>query len=758
MSPARVWGRLVPAACLILLWQAPAYAQDVASPTTPVPAVASTVAAPLQRLPTVHVMATSIEGFRRPPPHAYGITAQVLEQQPATNFPDLLAEHLPGITLTHEQGNPLQPTLRFNGFSASPLLGTPQGLSVFLDGVRVNEPFGDTVNWDLVPTEALRSLHLVPITDPVFGLNTLGGAIIMRTQNGWSAPGGHVGVEFGSFGTTREQARYGTHHGLWSYLLAAQNLYERGVAPFSASRNRNLFGKITRQTGGNHFDFSYTFAQSKLAGAQTLPRAWINTPRAIYTAPDIIRNALNFFNLGDAQVLNPHWQVAVRLYLRNSNQTGFNSNVNGDYDGRPPTLTNPVANNVVNGLHQQSHGLNLALHHDSVVFGLPNHASVGLSVDYDRIDYTQIQQAATFTPQRYTLGIGPFNQAPANLRVLNRYRGIYFTDRLRLTPWLELSAGGRYQRTHINMTDRLGGALGGRHNYLRFVPSMGLDLHPSPRASYYLRYAAGLRVPMPVELTCASPNAPCTLPNALVADPNLQPVIARTVQTGGVWHMGWLRVHAEYTRTRLRHAIQYISLANMTQGFFTNIPREQFRTLTLDLHTGRGRWLWTLSLSHTLATYQSTFLELSPSNSSAGAHGNILVRAGDHLPNIPEWDIKLLGQIQFTRHLWIHASLLAYSARYAQGDANNQDRHGQVPGYAVVNLGVRYQLGSHWHLNLSIHNLFNRVYTDFGQLGVNEFTAPNRGFNTNPTTWSNTQFVAPGAPRGLWLGVSYAWL
>lgn len=52
---------------------------------------------------------------------------------------------LAGVVANPAQNNPWQPDIAFRGFTASPLMGAPQGLSVFLDGVRVNEAFGDTV-------------------------------------------------------------------------------------------------------------------------------------------------------------------------------------------------------------------------------------------------------------------------------------------------------------------------------------------------------------------------------------------------------------------------------------------------------------------------------------------------------------------------------------------------------------------------------------------------------------------------------------
>ena len=765
--PALVRLRMLPV--VLLLGQA-CHAQSTdpgvlpqSAPTGAATAAASTAAPPVAQaaqaaqVAKVVVVASGTEGFRPVPRHSYRLDGEGLRADPASNLPQALARALPGITLTHEQGNPLQPSLHFNGFAASPLLGTPQGLSVFQDGVRINEAFGDVVNWDLIPTAAIASMQLVPITDPVFGLNSLGGAIILRTEDGRSAPGGSVELGTGSLGKRVERARYGGHRGDWSYFLAGQNSHDDGVNDYSGGNDRVLFGKLRRQSADSDFDLGYTFARSRLAGAQTLPAEWMSTPGSIYTAPDIVSNRLNFVNLGATQALAAQWQLAWRLSLRNSEQNGFNSNVNSNYAGGPPSPIDPVADNVASSLQQQSRSANLALHHDGRWLGRANDISLGLSLDRQRVDYTQAQQAAGFTPERLSLGLGPFAQAPVDLGVSSRDDGIYFTDRVTLSPWLEALAGGRYESTHIDMSDRLGGALGGVHRYRRFNPSAGVDLHPSNRSSYYLRYAEGMRVPMPVELSCASPAAPCSLPNVLVADPELAPVIARSEQLGGFWHFVGMHLHLEYTRTRLADAIQFISLAGMTQGYFTNIPREDFRSLSLDLGGELQRWRWSLALSHTLATYQSDFLEPSPVNSSADASGNIRVRAGDRLPDIPLLNLKLRLRYRLTDRVQLGSSALAFASRYAQGNENNQDRRGRVPGAAIFGLRLEYRPAPHWHLKLSVDNLFDRVYTDFGQLGINEFTGTQRSFSSNPALWQPTCFLAPGAPRSLWLAVGYAW-
>ncbi|MDO1767582.1 Plug domain-containing protein, partial [Escherichia coli] len=76
------------------------------------------------------------------------VSAKDIEAQHPNTITGYLEQNVTGVTLNSSQGNPYQPDVNYRGFTASPLLGTPQGLSVFQDGVRINEPFGDVVNWD----------------------------------------------------------------------------------------------------------------------------------------------------------------------------------------------------------------------------------------------------------------------------------------------------------------------------------------------------------------------------------------------------------------------------------------------------------------------------------------------------------------------------------------------------------------------------------------------------------------------------------
>src|SRR5262249_34677682 len=116
------------------------------------------------------------------------------------NLVERLDESVGSVSVHAAQGNPYQLDVAFRGFNASPLLGAPQGVAVSQDGGRINEPFGDVVNWDLVPLTAIADMQLMPDSNPVYGLNTLGGALALQTKRGRDYPGTSAELGGGSFG------------------------------------------------------------------------------------------------------------------------------------------------------------------------------------------------------------------------------------------------------------------------------------------------------------------------------------------------------------------------------------------------------------------------------------------------------------------------------------------------------------------------------------------------------------------------------
>ncbi|WP_181522897.1 TonB-dependent receptor plug domain-containing protein, partial [Pseudomonas aeruginosa] len=146
-------------------------------------------------------------------------TSGDLERAQTSSIAEYMNRNMTGVSINAAQNNPLQPNVQFRGFTASPLLGGSEGISVYLDGVRVNEVFGDSVNWDLIPEEMISSLSMVSGANPVYGLNTLGGAIEIRSKNGFTDPGLHAETSGGSFGRSESTIQGGANNGTWGYYL-----------------------------------------------------------------------------------------------------------------------------------------------------------------------------------------------------------------------------------------------------------------------------------------------------------------------------------------------------------------------------------------------------------------------------------------------------------------------------------------------------------------------------------------------------------
>src|SRR4051812_36662195 len=210
-------------------------------------------------LPKVEVIGTTpMPGIGTPlkdvPANVQVYTSREMGRQRQGNLAEFLEHNPTSITVNAAQGNPYQTDISFRGFTASPLVGVPQGLSVFQDGVRINEPFGDVVNWDLLVPSAIASIQIIPGSNPLFGLNTHGGALAIYTKSGSEYPGGSVELSGGSFGRRTFQVEQGGASGPWDYYLTGNLSRDRGWAAHNPSRVAQFFGKVGYQTEREDLD------------------------------------------------------------------------------------------------------------------------------------------------------------------------------------------------------------------------------------------------------------------------------------------------------------------------------------------------------------------------------------------------------------------------------------------------------------------------------------------------------------------------
>src|SRR5262245_2043338 len=520
------------------------------------------------KAPPVEVVApTPLPGLGVPrdkvPANVQSGDAQDLRNPGTMTLPDLMERTFDSVNINQSQGNPYQPDINFRGFTGSPLLGTPPGLSVFQDGVRINSPFGDTVNWDLIPNSAISTITLIPGSNPVFGLNTLGGSLAVTSKNGFDFPGFVAQGYAGSFRRAAGELEYGGSHDRVGYYVTGNAFYERGWRDYTSSHINQGFGKLSYRDAATNVDFSFTGANNTLNGAQAIPLSFLEQNRSqAYTFPDTFKNELTAFTLNGRHSLSDRSLRQWNLNYRNLPQQNFSTNVNDNFD---PTLPadpgNTEGQNVQIQANTQGWGFALQYSYLANLGALPNQLTIGASLDAGRTNFTQSDQEANFASDRSNIPVGSF-VTETQARTTNKYWGLYFTDTLSPAPWLDLTLAGRYNWAQVNIRDESGTnpALDGNNRFSRFNPAVGATFRPIPAFTAYLSYNEGMRVPTPVALTCPDPPAPCSLPTAFLGHPPLDPVIAKTWEAGVRGQLApGIRWHATAYQTALDNDILFVS-------------------------------------------------------------------------------------------------------------------------------------------------------------------------------------------------------
>ena len=712
-------------------------------------------------MPTVEIVGTTpLPGIGTPmrdvPANVQIYTSEDLAGQGQTNVTDYLEQNPTGIASNAAQGNPFQPDINFRGLSASPLLGTPQGVSMFQDGVRINEPFGDVVNWDLIPQSAIASIQLIPGSNPAFGLNTLGGAAAVYTKSGAQYPGGHVELSGGSFGRKSAELEWGGSRDVLDYFLTGNFHDDEGWAEHNSSKVRQYFGKVGWQNETSDLDLSFTGADNTLQGTQTIPMSFMDDIRQAYTFPDENQNKLAFLTAKGSHFATDDVLIGGNLYFRQSRNRNVSSNVNDDFEEDGIQATNDSSD-----IDQEGYGGGLQL----VLMGQPrgrkNQLTLGATGDVADSRFTQHSQDAVFTAERDTIGIDDFEiETDADTRT--EYYGAFIAETFNLNEQWTFTASGRYNHARVRIEDRTGEAplLNGEHTFARFNPAAGVNFNPSPNLTAYASYNEGVRAPTAIELTCADPEAPCKLPNDFLADPPLDEVISKTAELGARGQLGdtWRWSAAAY-RTVLDNDIAFISAGAgaSNAGFFANVGTTRRQGVEIALQARLKPVSFAVRYTFLDATFQSAFAESSPANSSADEDGVIEVMPGNHLPANPRHVLKLRVDWTVTPRFFLGANVLGSAGVYARGDENNRDVNGQIPGYAVVNLDGRFRATKRLEIFARVNNLFDRRYFNFGVVGENFFTGPDQTFGPaagfEPAA---EQFRGPGVPFGAWLGVRYS--
>ncbi|NMF99268.1 TonB-dependent receptor [Aromatoleum toluolicum] len=739
---------------------------------------ATTVAAAetVELAPVEVVGTTPLPGIGLPkeqiPANVQTLSSEQLRKAGGVSLAEDLQRSLPSVNVNEIQGNPYQADVNYRGFSASPLLGTPQGLSVFLDGVRVNEPFGDVVNWDLIPQAAIASMTLVPGSNPLYGLNTLGGALAIQTKRGDTHPGGAMELYGGSFNRRGGSVEHGGKRDELSWFVAAEGMKEDGWRDRSPSEVGQLFGKLAWTKGETDLALTLGHASTDLIGNGLVPESMERQRReAIFTHPDQTKNQSTLLALSGSHWLNDNDQISGTIYTRRTRTRTLNGDGNDEYkdefeewaDAGFPAGEGPESG-VLNRTRTDQNAAGLALQWSRIAGA--HQFAVGVSHDRSRAGFRQSEQGGELTGSR---GIAAADDEEQVNSLLGRTRttSVYATDTVMLAPSVHMTGSLRFNRTRVINRDRMGDALNGDFTYHKLNPALGLTWEAAPALTVYGGFSQGNRAPTPIELGCADPENACSLPNAMAADPFLDQVVTRTFELGVRGKLaGNVQWNASAFRSTNRDDILFVGTGG-SLGYFTNFGRTRREGIELGLTGDSGALDWRVNYSYLEATFQSSACILAENNSTEGdgcPDDEIRVSRGDRLPGLPRHSLKLGLDWRASDALRLGADVLAYSGQYVRGNENNRHEpdgefggRGKLPGYAVVNVSADYRFARGWTLFGRIDNLFDKRYATAGALAENPFVGAGNAFAADPGEWRQERFVAPGTPRSAWIGVRYAW-
>ncbi len=671
-------------------------------------------------------------------------TDEQIGQAQGANLAEFMARNLAGVNIADISGSPFQADITYRGFRVSPVLGSAQGVSVYLDGVRINEAFGDVVNWDMLPEAALASVLLVPGSNPLYGLNTLGGALALTGKNGSSHPGFEADLSASDFGRKRiDLAQGAAGEGGWHGFAGATVFDDAGWRDHSRGRLAKLYAKAGKESARLGWSATLLAGASRLRGNGLLPDAMAQeNPHAAYSHPDATRNRLLQGSANLRWRIDPATEASALAYARSSRRDTVNGDVELD-DGELEGEFNST------GTRQRSQGASALL---SMRRGV-HRIDAGATFDRSSMSFAQHTQDGILSASR-EVAADPGAQREPGSSVVGSARafGLFGTDTWRLGRATHLTASARYSYAKVGntLTSARGPQAPESFTYRQLNPALGIAHDLAPGLTLSFNVAQGNRVPTVIELGCADPLQPCLLPVGLQSDPYLEQVIARTAEAGARYARGGATASVSLYRTVNRDDILFLSSGLTRLGYFANFERTRHQGVDAAASAAAGAWSWRASYSYLDAAYDA------PGTLFTGLR-TVAVQRGTPLAGLPRHTIKLALDWRAAPALHVGADLQALSPIGTQGNEDGllsdpeaglapQSADLRVRGYALLNLTASWEAGSGWELYARVNNVLDRRHASYGAVARNLFSQAG-------VEGENSRFVAPGAPRTFTAGL-----
>ncbi|HLH88528.1 MAG TPA: TonB-dependent receptor [Xanthobacteraceae bacterium] len=725
------------------------------------------------------------------PSNTQVLTPSDFELQKSTNLLDSLARGVPGAALSDQSGNAFQRNFDYRGFTASPVPGTPQGLAVYQNGVRINESYGDVVNWDLIPQMAINRLALVP-SSPIFGLNAIGGALSFDMKNGFTYHGTDAEGLIGSFGRRQGSGQAGMQQDNLAAYATFDVIHDDGWRDFSSSSDvRRMYVDLGARNSVSEFHVNFTGADNDLGATVATPIEMLNHRwSSVYTWPQTTHLRLAFLTSSLSYEPTDTLSIQGNAYYRGLRQSHFDGNgTNGQPcdpggalpgqlcigDGNTPINQSMATPNTLppsaflgeidrNQTATNSFGGSAQIASRDKLFGHENHFVVGTSLDHGHTSFTGNSELGTIGQNLFITGTGIFVNQPAadltpvDLLATNTYLGLYATDTFDVTRRLSVTAGGRFNFAQVNLQDQTGTnpLLNSSNQFQRFNPVIGATYKLTPNLTGYAGYSEANRAPTPLELGCSDPVHPCMIDNFLISDPALKQVVSHTAEAGlrGTYGGDKDRLTWALGVFRTQNSDDILNVASAAVpmfGYFQNAGTTLRQGIEAKVDYRHDRWNVYANYTYVDATYRSSLILSSPNNPAADVNGNIFVHPGDVIPGIPAHRFKAGAEYAVTDQWKVGADLNVVGSQYLLHD--DADQNPKVPPYWVVNLHGSYQVDKNVELFGLINNLFNQHYysvgTFFSTAGFNSNTFGNPNF----FVLNNPRTFVPGMPLAAYAGV-----
>lgn len=701
------------------------------------------------RLPTDPLPASSI------PASVQVVPGEDIKRSGAVTLQDYLTR-LPGVTLSDEQGNSFQPSLSFRGFQASPVTGIPQGISVFVDGVRINEPDVEEINFDLLPVDDIDRIEIIRGPSAIFGRNTLAGAVNVVTRRGGEVREAVAEASGGSFGREKFRIRLGGTEKAIDYYVSGTLFREDGWRDASASRLGKALGKLGYKDDTTDVTLSFQYANNRIEQPGSLPESELRQDRTRnFTPGDFFAPRMNFGTVNVRQELSGSAALLVNAFGRTLDSEQFNVNIATD--------NTRLFNNTA------SAGTTIQLNHDAVVLGRTNRLVLGVDYVYNDVavkvfDEKNARTLASCVDDAVAAGQDPAAACPLKTlatRVRDWQNGVgayvqdtfdVLKDVFRSGDSLVFTGAARWDWLRHDIEDRSPpevdrASATGVSTFSRLNPRVGLNYNLSRDYGVYATYSEGFRAPAFLELTCAGPAAACPgLQAGAAPDPPLKSVISRNYEVGvRARPVPWLSADLSVFRTDVSHDIFSISPTGTTAVFFQNIGDTRRQGLELALRGTYGERLeGYVNYTLTEATFQTDVILFTPRLTEGCAALPCMepVRKGNDFPLIPRH--RLNAGIDYRLLPWLTLSLsgVYVGEQRFRGDEENVAE--MLKAYTVVNTALKANF-KQLDAFVWINNVLNNRYETFGTF------APNPKLPGAPVE----RFLTPAPPIHVIAGLSY---